>query len=200
MIRQATPLGILTKMSFEALVLEAYPDDSKRKHLPVAEQRHSVGFGSQRPEVVPGFRLTREQAFAWVQSDIESREAIINRQLDKHGIVLQKPHEFDALLILFYQAGTDNLENVLKVISKPRTPKVWLAEVAHTWIDQDKNAADEDLDGLLLRRIAELNIFARGKYGDQGGAFEIPMWDNKPTSRIPDRKITITSADLPWRQ
>lgn len=168
--------GILFHGRREGLALGAYQDG---KHM-------SIGFGSNKPHLRQGDTITVPEAFRDLVRNIKDRENILNKMLK----VDVKQHQYDALLSLLYQAGTDDLKPVVDLVNAGD-----IEGAAREFLEHDVNQAGDHLPGLLARRFREANLFYTGEYGDIN---PIPYWQGNPRAAgVKQNWYTVTEKDLP---
>lgn len=140
----------------EALCTVAYKDGKHDDGSP----KYSIGFGSQRPLVLPGDTITIDGAFARMIAHVRDNDRDIGRRL-KNTVIKQR--EWDALASLYYQAGVDELKAVAVLLNSGDS--VWgILEFAKH---------HNDNKGLAKRRIREMAMACDGYYGDLATYFLI---------------------------
>lgn len=167
-------LGVLFIAQREALVLRAYRDGI----------HHSIGFGSNDPALKPGDEITVAEAFRRLKTDIATRELVVDRMLK----VPVKQHEWDALVSLYYQGGSDGLRAVCKLLNAGKHQ-----EAADEFLKWGTNAKGEPMAGLLRRREREREMFLRASYGDD--LMTLPMWRGNPRT-TPREEYHVQEEDL----
>jgi lysozyme len=131
----------------EHLALTAYQDCSPKKIL-------TIGWGHTGPEVVEGLTCTKEQADAWLMSDLTETCKLVTHAL---GMTLNN-YQFSALVSLTYNIGYGNLlkSDVLKYI---HAQEIYKAADAFLELDHSDGV---EIAGLRTRREAERSMFLTG--------------------------------------
>lgn len=167
-------LGLLFIAQREALVTVSYQDG----------QHFSIGFGSNDPALKHGDEITVAEAFRRLKTDVATRELVVDRLLK----IPVRQHEWDALMSLYYQGGSDGLRAVVKLLNESKRQ-----EAADEFLQWDKNAAGEHKPGLLRRRERERLMFMHGVYGDN--LLTLPMWRGNPKT-TPREEYHVQEEDL----
>jgi lysozyme len=139
--------GLTLTEGFESCVLIAYWDKLGKCW--------TIGYGHTRG-VKDGDICTREQALAWLISDVAFAEANVNQELANlitQGILTQ--NEFDALVDFDFNLGDNALDKstLLKLV------KIQDFKAAAKEFEKWEYAGGHKVSGLLRRRIAEENLF-----------------------------------------
>lgn len=164
----------------EAVVLVPYPDGAG----------HSQGIGNQwnynkgRKVLADDPPITIPEAGLWFKKAVAEREVTINRLLK----VEITPHQFGAVHSLFYQAGTDELREVVALFNANRPNLAMCAFAKFT-----KDGKGEDSEGIAYRRLCEMAAGRFGYYDDQA---RIPVYESTPTRRRPDYYIEAKELGL----
>lgn len=140
--------------SFEGIVLHAYNDPVRLCTVGIG---HKLRDGPCRDEDYRTFgtkdnpKLTRDQAFQLLRSDVTSREAAVDRSVT----VALSQNEFDALVSFVFNLGTSAFANstLLKLLNQGRR-----VEAADQFLRWNK-AGGQVLAGLTRRREAERALF-----------------------------------------
>jgi GH24 family phage-related lysozyme (muramidase) len=142
----------------------------------------SVLCGHYLGKMVPPEWKSREgtphEAFKLLKEDIERRVAPVEKIL---AAVLDhvEQSQFDAVLDLYYQGGSDGLEAVAKVMNTrdlavEETCLTSDRETCRELLNWDTNAAGEHMRGLFKRAGRRVAMYAAAEYGSD--LSEIPMW------------------------
>lgn len=130
----------------EACVLKPYPDGD---HL-------SQGYGHNDPSLtLDSPAITFEEAWRWLGEDLKSREKIVNNWLTVEAL----PHEFDAIISGYYQAG----RRMLPVVHLINSGEKLEAMALFLTINRNKGIFSP---GLANRRNAEMRLFTSADYTD----------------------------------
>jgi lysozyme len=170
---QTSRKGALFIAQREALVLEAYQDG---RHL-------SIGFGWNSQHLRPGDKTTVQESFKRLREDIALREPAVNKALK----VDVAQHQFDALMSLYYQGGSDGLDAVVAHVNR----EDW-QEAAREFLEWDTNAAGARMEGLLKRRGLEVGMFLAAEYGDLR---HVKLWRKDPRKTKP-RLYRVKPGDI----
>jgi GH24 family phage-related lysozyme (muramidase) len=141
---------------FEGIVLRLYNDPAGHCTIGVGHLvHHGRCDGSEPAEFRQG--ITRARAFELLQEDA----AEVTRAIRRHVRVPLTQHQFDALCSFGFNCGTGAIAtstltrrlNAGEYAAVPRELSRWV------------KAGGQTLPGLVRRRKAEGELFARGKYG-----------------------------------
>lgn len=153
-------------IGWEALRLKAYLDQAGKwtigiGHLLTPKERESGRLLIDDDLVKWRSGLTREQAFALKQQDLERFVSAVSEALKD---IKLKPHEFDALVILAYNIGDkafagSSLVRCLQLGNRDKIVGSWLA-----WNKVTVNGVRVVSNGLIKRRKAEIQIFLNADY------------------------------------
>lgn len=136
----------------------------------------SIGAGEYMGKTPTRQSITVKEALGQIRPHLQARTKRVNDLIN----VPLKQHQFDAILDLYYQGGSDGLIAVAKIINA-RDPSDRLSvlasdrEVCRELPNWDTDAAGNHLEGLLGRRGRNVAMYAAGEYGSD--LDEIPMWD-----------------------
>lgn len=135
-------------MGYERLELEAYPDPGSKDGKP-----WTAGWGHTGPEVVPGLRITKEQADRWLESDLE----VAGRAIERLILPGLSEVEFAALVSWVFNVGQENARTstLRRRINAGEPVAKVLAEELPRW---NKGEGDEPMEGLVIRRDAEVAV------------------------------------------
>lgn len=153
-------------IGWEALRLKAYRDSAGKLtigigHLLTPKERESGRMLIGEDLIKWRDGLTREQALALKQQDLERFEVAVSKALE--GVRL-KQHEFDALVILAYNIGDSafagsSLVRYLRAKTRDKIVGSWLA-----WNKITVDGVRVVSNGLVKRRKAEVQIFLNADY------------------------------------
>lgn len=150
----------------EACVLVPYGDGDN----------FAIGFGHNDPALTKDSpAITIEQAWAQFAADLVPRELVVNSTV----IVPLKQHEFDALVSLYYQAGTAALRAVAIRLSTGDVQGAMVELLSH---NRDHSHSEFRL-GLAKRRLLEATLFQTGDYGDIS---MMKLWRGDPHAGPPE--------------
>ena len=133
--------GIEMIKGFEGLRLEAYDDGAGVL---------TIGYGHTKG-VYKGQTCTEEQAEAWLRSDLEDAENVVNAM----GVELRQC-QFDALVSFVFNLGGQNFSTSTlrrKVIANPGNPSI--RDEFEKWI----YAGGRIMPGLVSRREREADMY-----------------------------------------
>lgn len=147
-MHKCTKKGLFSIAAHEACYLYAYKD---------AVGVWTKGFGSTK-NVNPGDKLTLDQAFKLFFDEIKIYEKRVNRAV---GHVINKPHEFDALVSFDYNTGA-----IFKGSVDDKLRKGVIDKALNTLVKYNKGKG-RVLTGLVKRRTEEINMFRKGIYPDR---------------------------------
>lgn len=144
----------------EGLRLEAYPDPG------TGGDPWTIGYGHTGPEVKPGLVITKNQAEAWLQSDVQ-------RAADSVGFLILAEltqGQFDALVSFTFNVGPSALASstLRKRLNAGEDPNVVISTEFPRWI----KGGNGILEGLVKRRQAEIK-FALGAMSAFSSSFLI---------------------------
>lgn len=153
-------------IGWEALRLKAYLDQAGKwtigiGHLLTPKERESGRLLIGEDLVKWRDGLTRDQACALKQQDLERFEFAVSKSLDA---IKLKQHEFDALVILAYNIGDSafagsSLVRCLRLGDRNKIVGSWLA-----WNKVTVDDVRMVSRGLVKRRKAEVQIFLNADY------------------------------------
>lgn len=147
--------GIELITTFEGYQDSAYPDIANV---------WTIGYGTTRVNgqpVTKGMTCTKEQAIAWLTSDIKYFEQKIMELC--HSSLTQ--YQFDALVCLVYNIGDGNFSTstILKYINDPKLGPSAVGENNFTaWNKVRSNGVLVPSVGLTRRRKSEYHLFSTG--------------------------------------
>lgn len=135
--------GLMLIKKFEGLRLESYQDVAGVWTIGVGTTVYPNG-----EKVKEGDKITREEALAYLKSDVKSIEDCINKNV--HVPINQ--NQFDALVSLVYNIGTRAFSNstLLKILNSGEYNvnfKAWC------------HANGQYVKGLRIRRVEEQQLF-----------------------------------------
>ena len=131
----------------EACVLVSYQDGA----------HFSIGFGHNDPGLTADATITLDDAWALFKKDLEPREKSVDELID----VPLQPHQLDACVSLYYQAG-NQLRAVAALINAGSIDEAMATLLS---INRDYTFKQFRL-GLAKRRLAEATLFMKADYGD----------------------------------
>jgi GH24 family phage-related lysozyme (muramidase) len=141
---------------FEGCILHLYDDPAGHCTIGIGHLVHHGRCDGREPaEFKSG--ITRERAFELLQQDA----AEVAKAVVRHVTVPLKQHQFDALCSFGFNCGTG------AIATSTLTRRLNAGEFAavphelNRWV----KAGGQTLPGLVRRRKAEGQLFARGKYG-----------------------------------
>jgi lysozyme len=136
------PQGIALTEREESLKLVAYQDQGKV---------WSNGYGHTGPDVYPGQVITKEQAIAWLQTDIAKAVMAVNTYVT----VPLTQNQFDALVDFAYNAGDTAFQHstMLKQLNEGQYALADASFQRWVFVKGVKNR------GLVNRRTAEQQEF-----------------------------------------
>jgi GH24 family phage-related lysozyme (muramidase) len=174
-MRRTTWKGIAFIANREALVTTAYPDG----FYDDGTQKWSIGYGSQTPTVHEGDTITVDEAIQRLKVDVEEREKDVARLVP----ATLPPHQFDALVSLYYQTGYKRMKAVAKLLSENDVIEAGRLMLSDDYITIKDNKTKKwrRSKGLFARRAREAALIASGEYGDLS---TVPYWDGPPTAVI----------------
>ncbi len=150
--------GICFIAKREALVMVAYPDGDN----------FSIGFGHNNPKLKAGDLLPGKnradrvkEGFILLAKDLTSRENIINSLLTKE--IAQ--YQFDALMSLFFNAGSKPLKEVVKDINDGFIKVASNRLMLYIKV-KNKDGIYLESEAIEKRRDKERTMFRTGDYGD----------------------------------
>lgn len=143
MVPSKNALDLITK--FEGCKLEAYQD---------VRGIWTVGFGTTGPGIVEGLVISQNTANAMLNGHVKEIGLTITEII---GNALPQDC-FDAVTCLTYNIGTGNFKTstMCKLIKEGN-----LKEAANEFVKWD-HAGGKEVEGLLRRREAELELYKRG--------------------------------------
>ena len=159
MTHRTTDQGLRFIVCREAVVLQAYLDDTK------GGDHYSIGPGSQmfhrlgeasRP-VAKGDRCTIEEALYMARINCDERDRTLNNWLTTQI----DPNQFDGVGSLFYQRGSKAAQAVIAWYNQHEP--MWAAEEYIKWASGQDGKKTR---GHMHRRIEEMAVAALGYYGD----------------------------------
>lgn len=153
----------------EALVTCAYPDGKN----PDGSIRYSYAFGHNG--VSADATISVEDAWKLLRDDVEYRAEIVSRMLS----VPQEPHQFDALVSSYYQAG-NRIRPVVDLINLKRPD-----DAMRHFLTLNATAAGEFRPGLAKRRFQEMWLYMRADYSDRAISTEpakLKYWNGPPAT------------------
>ena len=148
----------------EALATHAYIDGQHDDGTP----KFSIGFGSQTLMPALGDVISIDDAFARLKIDINERELAVNASL----AVVVSQSSFDALMSLYYQAGSDALAAVAAMFNNG-PPAFAIAE----FINWNFGSSRVPTEGHTKRRIREMIMALDDHYGD---LTRLPFFEGNP--------------------
>lgn len=168
--QHVTPRGLVFKVQREAIVTRPYPDGKFRRGPRAGELKWSQGVGSQtnwrtqppsevKPEDPP---IGIPEAIKWLRFGVAARELDVNRALK----VVIKPHEFDALISLYYQAGSKAMKAVAELFNAAETDAETDLAI-EKFLDYRSGENGVVTRGHTKRRIREMVMGYDANYGDQ---------------------------------
>ena len=129
--------------SFEGLRLTAYK--------PVkSETYYTIGFGHYGPDVLPGMRITYEQALDLLRKDIQKYETHVSLS---DPVYHWTQNEFDALASFAFNVGS-----ITQLTAKNTRTKTQIANKMLLYV----KGSGKTLPGLVKRRIKEHDLFVKG--------------------------------------
>jgi GH24 family phage-related lysozyme (muramidase) len=173
----------------EGIVLVPYRDNKGWSVL----AGHYLG-GEGQPHSPPtGLQeLTISKALSLMVKDVNERAKLVNKYIK----VPIKQEQFDTLVTLFYQGGTDGLYAVCNIINQRDVinhDSVLTSnrEVARELLNWDTDNSGKHLEGLLMRRGREVAMFTAGEYGSD--IYSIPYWN-----RVDPETGKVRKEDIQW--
>lgn len=150
-----TECGLDLIKRYEGLVLSAYLCPAKV---------WTIGYGHTGPEVVKGLTITREQANELLRKDVEKFEREVTQLI---GGAPTKQHQFDALVVLAYNIGTDiDVDAIPEGLGDSTLLKrhlagdyVGAARAFASWNKARVNGKLVSLKGLTKRRAEEARLY-----------------------------------------
>lgn len=149
MTRRISRKGVRFVATFEGFVDHAYK--------PVAaEQWWTIGYGHYGPDVKPGATITKRRARKLLRKDLARFDKAVNRLV---RVPLNQP-QHDALVSFAFNVGEGAFatSTLLELLNRRQYPSV--PGQLMRWV----NGASGPLAGLVTRRKAEGDLFARGIY------------------------------------
>lgn len=141
--------GICELLREEAIVLVPYPDGKPGEF--------SIGAGHLDPSLTADSpAITVEEAMRLFAEDMRPREAFVEKVVN----VPMKQHEFDALVSLYYNKGSQLLP-VAALLNEGR-----VGDAMAQMLTINRNAKGEFRAGLAKRRNREMLMFMEGDYTD----------------------------------
>jgi lysozyme len=171
----------------EGIVLALYRDGNGWSIL----AGHYLGDGSKPPKKInKTIDISIEGALKQAVIDTNERAKIVNTYLK----VPIKQEQFDALLTLYYQGGSDGLKAVTDIVNNrdindPQSVLTSNREALREILQWDTDAAGHHLEGLLKRRGLEVAMYIAGEYG-QG---KVPYW-----TKVNPETGKPVMADVEW--
>jgi GH24 family phage-related lysozyme (muramidase) len=151
---------------------------------------YSIGAGHFMGKKVTRQSITAKEAVKLVLPHLKERAARVNELIT---VPLQQ-HQFDAILDLYYQGGSDGLIACAKIINArdPNDPISVLTsdrETAREILNWDTSADGTHMAGLLKRAGRRVAMYTAGEYGSDLDL--IPMWD-----RVDEETGKVRAKDM----
>ncbi len=167
---KTTEAGLRFIAGHEGIVLSAYRDIAGVWTIGIG---HTSSAGP--PQVRPGMRISREEAFEILARDVATFEAAVTRQITQK----LARHEFDALVSFAFNLGEgalqrSSLRRHLNAGDRRRAADAMLA-----WNKARVKGVLRPVKGLTKRRRAERALFLDADYGD--AARRVSAHPPKPT-------------------
>lgn len=136
--------GIALIKEFEGCVLTAYPDPGS------GGDPWTIGYGTTKG-VVPGMKITQEEAEALLRDDLEKFEKVVDEEVK----VSLNQNQFDALVSFTYNVGPGALQSstLLKLLNAGNYGAVGVQLLR--W----NKGPNGPMPGLTRRRAAERKMF-----------------------------------------
>lgn len=130
--------------------------------------QYSIGYGSACTKDEYPSGITQEQADLLLRQMLHNFEEKLDTFLTDNFIILSD-NEYDALVSLSYNIGTDWMKSstLATFLKTGRYTHNEIASAIGIWCHVTTNGTASIHDGLISRRIAEINMFL---YGDYSGA------------------------------
>jgi lysozyme len=137
--------GIALIKESEKLRLDSYPDPA------TGGDPWTIGWGHTGSDIVPGMRVTQEQAELYFALDIEKIEKCINNCVS----IQLTQGQFDALCSFVFNLGCMALRNSTLLRKLNASDNLGAAEEFKKW----DHAGGRVLAGLTIRRAKEAQLF-----------------------------------------
>lgn len=143
--------GISFIKKWERFVPDAYKDPVTADGLPI-----TIGYGATRwldgKKIELGQTISEPDAHELLMKQIATREYFVNRHISAE----LTQNQFDALVSFVYNVGVGNFYKSTLLARVNKNP--WDLSIADQFIKW-KNASQQPVRGLLLRRLEEATIF-----------------------------------------
>ena len=143
--------GISFIKKWERFVPDAYKDPVTADGLPI-----TIGYGATRwldgKKIELGQTISEPDAHELLMKQIATREYFVNRHISAE----LTQNQFDALVSFVYNVGVGNFYKSTLLTRVNKNP--WDLSIADQFIKW-KNASQQPVRGLLLRRLEEATIF-----------------------------------------
>ena len=165
--------------SFEGLRLAAYPDPG------TGGDPWTVGYGHTGPEVIPGYRITEQEAHDLLRADVRRFEECVEANIP--GLT---HHQFCALTSFAFNVGCGALaESTLRRrILRGEDPSVVIPKELPRWI----NGGNGPMEGLKRCRAAEVAHAALEDSESVSKAPEAPLMTPPPPHKSLLRPLRST--------